>query len=315
MDRQEWGEGERSLVRDLVQGGHTPSGIATILSDRWGRDVTRDMVSSVMGRMGLTSRSATTSIPVVLPSATKAMHLEEGEGWAIYGDPHHPATDWVLFNRMCLEAERLGIPNLLCGGDFWNFRAFSKHVDALAGNPLRDDLVSGRYAHDIAGAQFRRRVYFSGNHDLWAPKAFGGKLDDATLQETFKAWLGIQPGQNADWSNYGYCFLTTKQGKLWRVSHPRNYSRRRGAVAGELAVKYRTNIIHFHIHRRGIVHVETPAGFRWGISLGCMADPTKLDYAQLVDSTAPEMEQGFLLLKNGVCYVYGYGDDDPIILS
>ena len=90
-----------------------------------------------------------------------------------------------------------------------------------------------------------------------------------------------------------------------RVTHPKNYSRIKATTAAKLAAKYAVHVLTFHEHQRGARWVESEQGDRWAVSVGCMADPRQFAYAQLEDSTAPPMQQGFALLQDGVLHLYG----------
>lgn len=284
------------------------------LSAQWGRDLTYLQISMKrreLDKAGRLAHAVPDAAPLPAydpaPVLTGAWTLPEGTGWAIYGDDHGAHVDFALFSLMCNEARRLGITHLLNGGDKWHADAFSKHARIIPPTPFAQEKRTQRRLRALAETTFETEYILSGNHDKWIPKKMDGSLSAEDLEETFLGWLGERPGGAVKWSVYGYCTIDSPRLGPVRVSHPKNYSRIKATTAAKLATKYATHVLTFHEHARGARLVETERGDRWAVSVGCMADPRQFAYAQLEDSTAPAMQQGFALLQDGVLHLYGEG--------
>lgn len=281
-----------------------------VLSSKWNAPISWDAARHKYRRLkekGLLDGGVPEVAPIPeaepAPLYTGAWELEEGDGWAIYGDDHGAHVDFALFGRMCDEARRLGITQLLNGGDKWHADSFSKHAKIMPPVPFSTEKKVQRRLRAVAEATFKAEYILSGNHDKWIPKQMDGRLDPSDLEETFLGWLGAN-GCDVHWSVYGYCTIKIPTLGIVRVTHPRNYSRISANVAGKLAEKYGTHVLTFHEHGFGAKLVHTTKGDKWGIAVGCMADPRGFSYAMLEDSTSPAMRQGFALLKDGVFHLF-----------
>ena len=246
------------------------------------------------------------------PVLTDAWELDEGEGWAIYGDDHGAHVDFDLIDMMCEEAEAMGIKRVLNGGDKWNGDAFSKHARVLPPTPFAQEKRTQRRLRARLERTFAEEYILSGNHDKWIPKKMDGSLSASDLEETFLHWYDAPRDGPVKWSVYGYATINSpKLGRI-RITHPRNYSRTKAVVASKIAAKNKCHVLTFHEHQRGARQVETEDGDKWAISVGCTANWQEFAYVMLEDSTSPEMQQGFVLLKNGVFHLFG---DDGYITS
>lgn len=316
-----WSEGERRKLAALVAAGNNREAVTAIVKTDWGIDTTFEAVKHVIVDTRKThphwfvadAATIEATLPSLPPRLTGAWNLDEGDGWAIYGDDHGACIDLTLFAAMASASKRLGVSNLLSGGDKWNADAFSRHSKTAPAMPFKVEREVQEYVSKLAQSVYGQEKILSGNHDNWIPRATDGKLDHESAKRMFLAWLGNP--QNTDWSEYAYCHINSPTLGLIRVSHPRNYSRSRAATAEKLAVKHGCHVITFHEHRRGFKQVETQAGMKLAVSCGCMASPDKFAYAQLEDCTTPPMEQGFVILKDGRLFLYDQSGENPFVLG
>ena len=95
---------------------------------------------------------------------------------------------------------------------------------------------------------------------------------------------------------YSWCILETSTGE-WRLTHQHNYSIVAQSVGVKLAHKFRQHVVTHHQHRISKGHDSS--GQSVVIDNGCLADPAKLDYTNIVDNTRPVMTQGFVIIRNG----------------
>lgn len=282
------------------------------LSHAWQRDLTFHQI--LLKRKDLEKRGlldnaipdTATPLPAYEPAPilTEAWTLDEGSGWAIYGDDHGYAVDFALMSMLCDEARRLGITRVFNGGDKWDGSIFSKHAKVTPATPFAQEKKTQRRLRSLLEATFEEERILSGNHDKWIPKKMDGSLTAEDLEETFLNWYDAPKDGTVKWSVYGYAHIdSAKLGRI-RISHPRSYSRTKASIAAKLAQKHGCHCLTFHEHQRGVRQVETEQGDKWAISVGCAADWRQFAYVMLEDSTNPPMQQGFALLKDGVFHLY-----------
>jgi len=274
---------------------HSWAGAARILGERHGSDITWAQVRYAAQHWGFSSSSVKDkdAAPPVVAQYSTFWRLS-GD-WALVGDLHCPCTDWGLAGQVGAEARKAGIRQLLICGDVFDMPALGKYAPVVPPNEALAEERAAKYALRMWERTFDTIRILTGNHDLRLFKALQGALGEAAVTAALLARMGAD--ERTEWSVYGYCIIESGTGD-WRISHPFNYSRNALTVARKLAAKHLQHVVTFHEH-------HTAVGFddsgRFVIAnVGCLADPEKLAYKQLVDrSSTPEMSQGFALLKGG----------------
>lgn len=218
--------------------------------------------------------------------------------WIIVGDVHVPFTDYDFAQLPAMIAKKhLKKPRkLLIAGDLFDMSTFSRYESVVQAPTWAQEREAARQLMREWHAVFDRVVVLMGNHDRRLQKWLGGAFDETDLG----ALIGIRPDRT-EYSNWGWCVIETEMGE-WRVTHPRNYSINQLTVGDALAQKFHQHIISHHEHH---VAIGWDRYKRYVVvNNGCLADPEKLAYAILDDSKSAGMQQGFVMLRNGVPYLF-----------
>lgn len=225
-----------------------------------------------------------------VPVFNTALHYE-GD-CIVVGDVHVPTTDWEFTARVAQVAENWLPPGnrVLCiVGDLINADAMSKYDHIVPPISIDDELKAARALIQHWLTVFDRIYYGMGNHEFRILKDGWGTLLFELLGD---ARLTVSK----------YTHMTVESGGIhWLLTHQRNYSRIKGRVADQLALKFQTNVITHHEHH---VAIQRDTYNHYTIvNNGTLADPEKLAYVQLVQSTSAEMCQGFTLLHSGTAHL------------
>jgi hypothetical protein len=214
--------------------------------------------------------------------------------WVIAGDLHCPHIDWDFAEVLIEQACRYKINNLLICGDVFDVPTLSQFPAVLPPAPPQEEEEIARAFFEEMRRTFSDIRILTGNHDWRIFKSLQGAITDTPIIAMLLARLAID--RRAQWSIYSYCLINTSQG-VWRVTHPRNYSRVILSIAQQLASKYGQNIITFHEHSTGIGLDRS--GQHVVATIGCMADPHRLPWGIYMDTTMPAMTQSFGILRDG----------------
>lgn len=294
MARLSWTPERLAQVRELWEAGHTYHEIREILSREWGMELTYGQIRNAMWLKGV--RRCARSPQARMPRYDQYWHLS-GD-WVLIGDLHCPYVDWELAERVVETARRFHIRQLLICGDIFDFQTLSSYPLAHPPPSAEQEESIAREIFEMYTSWFKMVRILTGNHDLRLFKALQGALGDEAVIAALMARLAIE--KRAEWSTYGYCLIETPTG-IWRVTHPKNYSRVLLATAQRLAWKHHQHVIVFHEHATA-VGLDNSGQYVIA-SVGCMADPVKLPWVQMTDTTAPVMTQAFAVLKEGKLWV------------
>ena len=268
------------------------------LSERWALPLTPTMVRQACQRYDITSSATLASVQARRFQQYTDCWTLAGD-WLICGDLQLPFVDVGLCEELTKTARRLHVRQLLIVGDVFDFERLGPYA-AVAPEP--DVIAEGRLARAVMDEWLRWfqdvRV-LTGNHDIRLAKALEGAVETEDICGMLASRLG--DSDRVHWSVYGYALIDSPSG-TWRATHPRNYSRLPLAVAGQLATRHRTHVITFHEHQTGIAFDRS--GQSIIVNCGCMADPTKLAYRMLSDSTHPEQTQSYAALVEGHVRLY-----------
>ena len=214
----------------------------------------------------------------------------------VVGDVHIPATDWLFLELAVKFAEkhmRKGSRTLCIVGDLLNFDAMSKypHIVAPVGAP--DELRAVNVILQYLFKTFDHIVYSMGNHDHRFHKFFSGAFGLIELRALMTASIDAGKLRMVNQTQQ-----IVKHGDIiWRLTHQQNYSKIKGRVADNLAMKHLSNVITHHEHH---VNISRDSYNRHTtINNGMIGDNEKMAYVQLVDSTSNVMCNGFAFVRNG----------------
>jgi predicted phosphodiesterase len=217
----------------------------------------------------------------------------------VVGDVHVPFTDYEYTHLVSkISVKHLESPRqLIIAGDFFNLDLFSDYARLVNGPGWREEKQAAiAVAQEWAGA-FDKIFLLTGNHDRRVSRRTEGEMDIMDLAE----FLSI-PITKLTPSIFGYCTLESN-GVSWRITHAREYSINRLTVAGELALKYQTNIVSWHEHHQAI------GWDRFGrycvVNGGSLCKQDSMAYAVIDDSKRPNFNTGFVMIKDGCPTLFG----------
>jgi hypothetical protein len=234
-----------------------------------------------------------------IPHIEMAQPWQLSGDWMIVGDVHAPFTDYG-FAGLVGEVARAHLPaprRLLIAGDFFNMDAFSSYAQVIQPPTWAQEREAAKALLLSWLETFDEIRVTLGNHDRRLQKFTAGAFETDDILS-----LIYSNPDRVRMSVYGWCEVRSG-GYRWRVTHPRNYSVNRLAVANDLAMKYRANLISFHEHHLGIT--VSRYGGHVIVNGGCLIDPKKVPYAVLDDSKSPDWVQGFVMLRDGVPTLFG----------
>jgi len=208
-------------------------------------------------------------------------------------------------------AEKHSIPDLIVIGDFWDCDNYSRYTQYHINKTFQQEIkfVTKRL-QEIVG--FFKKAYFCvGNHEARFLAANADEWRRGHLRyQQMMFMTGITEGYEV--TDNRWMILNDK----WRLTHPKNYSRKKLKVAANLANKYLMNIINTHGHytagtpighpiMKPDYHIskdpdtrETLGVFRIA-DIGGLLDPEKMEYLTLIDSTYPRLNPGFAIYDHG----------------
>jgi predicted phosphodiesterase len=217
----------------------------------------------------------------------------------IVGDIHCPYTDWEYASLVTRIAEKHLQPprQLIIAGDFFNLDIFSDYAKLVAGPNWHDEKTAAVALMQEWAAIFDRIFLLSGNHDRRVSRRTDGEMDITDLADFLSVSAEILTP-----SILGYAALESG-GISWRVTHAKEYSINRLTVAGELALKFQTNIVSFHEHHQAI------GWDRFGryviVNGGSLVRQNDMAYCSLDDTKRPVWNTGFVMIRDGCPTLFG----------
>lgn len=279
--------------------------MADALSRAIGRNVTTYHTTQMRQRMGLAKTR--TGQPRIFeeseyrryddPPVLKAANL------LIMADIEAPLHDAEWCSDVVALAKHWGIKQVLSAGDLLHFKALSSFFKRFLTEEEQIAEVTDEIdaAGDLVGvllSTFDEVHCVLGNHENRLTRSLGVNVRTRILQSL----LGYKDEERL--KIYPYYFAEVRTGMplngmddKWRVSHPKNTSIIPARVAARIADKEQAHYVAGHGHDWG--QVTSTAGY-YAAACGVCVDPMRLDYAATRDSTRPKMQQGALILRNGL---------------
>ena len=213
----------------------------------------------------------------------------------IVGDVHVPTTDPDLIERVLAVGKKTGIEHLIIAGDLVNFDSLSQFDHIVPPTSFDTEIATAKAVLEY-WAQHYSITLMMGNHEERLLKRYSEIIRFADLYRILTDTPKIDK-ERFTFSPYRHLELTANSG-LFRVTHPRNYSRIAGRIADQLSAKYHCNIISAHEHHLSLA-MSTDNRYVC-CNLGGLYDYTNMAYVMLADSTSATMSAGFVVMQNGV---------------
>lgn len=216
----------------------------------------------------------------------------------VAGDFHAPLYSLTWLQRLAkVGLKELTPPRkLTIGGDLFDLSNFSLYRHAIPPPTWAAERDSLRYGLDALLTVFDEIDIIMGNHDRRIQLMTAGAFEEKDILAM------ITTNKKVRMSPLGYCYAKNG-GHDWLICHSKNYSINRLIVTGEIAQKYQMNTIGFHEHHLAI------GWDRYAryciVNGGCIVDYNKLAYVSLDLSKAPVMQNGFVLLREGIPTLFG----------
>ena len=213
----------------------------------------------------------------------------------VVGDIHIPTTFWELADMVSIVADKhLGEhKTLIIAGDFINADALSHYPFTVAPPTLSQELLIARELLQIWSETFDRIIMFMGNHEMRVFKNMYGSIGGADIRALFVG----EVGEKFELYNIGQVIVNSGD-ERWRITHQNSYSKIKGRTANILAQKHQSNIISHHEHHVAIMRDDYD--YYTIVNNGGLHDHEKMAYVSQFDSNRPIMNNGFVMLRDGV---------------
>ncbi len=170
--------------------------------------------------------------------------LELTGDWVIVGDVHVPTTNLDMARRVLIVAQHHGLRRLIIAGDLLNNDVFSVHPRTSEPVPWRREMAAARELLRAWLGWFDQVIWLAGNHERRLIRAVYGAFEMEEL------WMLIIHDKRVTVSRYSWCTIQTPQG-IWRITHPRAYSRIPLRTAATIAMREGQHVWTFHEHHLG----------------------------------------------------------------
>ena len=280
-----WTPAEDAFVRHLVQEGKDSAEIAALCREA-GIARTQKSIQRRRERCGWHARVAESPVKLDAPPTLK------GDALLLF-DVHSPCHDAAWVNRCVDLALSWGVRKLGIGGDLVDWTAFSVFAKSDAYD-VNAEIDATEQILRALGRTFSEVVYCAGNHEVRLSRRTDWLLPVDTAVRLF-----IRDGRTT--FTRSHWFTLESGGERFMVAHPKNASVSQTMVPAKLAAKYQTHVVAGHGHLWG--QGRDVSGRYWAIDAGICADPARLEYYQMEPTTRPAMQQGAVIIKDGVPYL------------
>lgn len=297
MPGQTWTPAEEALLQTLVQQGKQPFEIYTLFREKGIRRTQKAVVRKIAESRARDPQLWRPPIPrSEMPRFNEPMVVTGNA--LIWADVHAPCHDAGWMDRTANLAIKWGVDNLIIAGDFADFNSFSV-FGREAGIDANQELKTLSSLMDALSKTFCV-WYFAGNHDVRPIKAL--KNNDAGLDLSWIIRMFTPKDGELHVSNYFWCELVSAD-EEYQLDHPKNTSIHATIVPKKLAEKYGKHIVGAHGHTWGMT--RDVSGRYWAIDSGVCADPLRMGYIQQRHSTRPEVQQGAVVVMDGIPILLG----------
>jgi len=213
----------------------------------------------------------------------------------VCNDVHIPFYKAPLMDKMVGISEKFGSKELVVVGDLLDMTAISRFDTTKKQQTLSEEFEIARRVLEVLFEQFDTIYWSMGNHDVRFVKLAEGNFSETDLG---KLIFNSLDSKKLKVSPYRYVEIN----KLWRLTHPSNYSRIPPQVERSLATKFHKNVIGTHGHLFGMG--TDISGKYVAAQVGGLVDPERVWYLKEKDTTHPNWVSGFWVIRNDILYPF-----------
>lgn len=282
-----WSAAELALVRTWTEEGRDSAQIEAAFIE-CGIDRTQKAIQRIRARNSWYMKIPASPVSIEQPP------VMEGDALLLF-DIHSPCHDKDWMDRVISLALKWGIRQVGIGGDLVDFGIFSI-FEQTGAYDVQTEIVTTENILKALESCFDTIIYSAGNHEARLSRKTGWLLP---LEDAVR--LFVRSGKTTFTRSYWWTLISG--GEEYRIEHPANTSTTQMMIPSKLAAKYQRHVIAGHGHLWG--QGRDISGNFWGIDSGICADPERLDYYVMRHNTRPAMQQGAVIVKDGI----------PILLS
>lgn len=224
----------------------------------------------------------------------------EADELMIAGDIHVPSTHYPLLTSMVALAEKHMKPprRLLICGDLSNGDQDTHHAPLAPTISRQNEL---RQLERLMGwllVTFDHIYLTPGNH--LRHRLMNALKADIGADQVVRLFVPPEDLRRVTFSWYDEVRVASG-GEPYVVLHPYQYRQNKLSIANDMAQKYHSNTICFHQHHtaKGMDKYERYVT----VDCGGLHEPDMMAYVNLVPSTLPRMNNGFVFLRSGTAHL------------
>lgn len=212
----------------------------------------------------------------------------------ILSDVHCPIHSAKWLYQAVRVGLALGCTEVLINGDFIDATPISQHRGTFWNrrNILEDDLASAEAVLKLLCENFKAVHLLTGNHDARLIRAFGGEVSPSRLYKLLGAFDNFK--------TTGRFYVDVN--RSWKIIHPRQYSKIRGKLAQDLAVRWQMNVALGHEHHSA--RAVSACGKFQCVAIGTLVDLDMQDYCTYEASTHVAPVNGFAVLRGDTMLLF-----------
>jgi hypothetical protein len=212
--------------------------------------------------------------------------------WLYCSDIHAPLHSELWIERLVRVARELDVPDLVIGGDAFDFAELSGHGDDIEMPDINQALeIAGQVLWYIKAA-FQRVHILPGNHCRRLARRLNKNLAFRNLVKMAVGDLtGIETTEN------DYLLIDTPYSDIgWAVGHPRFFAAYPTKGLDAVALQRQRHVIGAHSHTLGMSKI----GRYWCVSPGMMMRPELTPYLVRSDGLSKHADQshGFVFVES-----------------
>lgn len=218
----------------------------------------------------------------------------------IAGDIHVPSTNYPLLSSMVALAEKHMKPprRLLICGDLSNGDQDTSHAPLAPTISRQSELRQLERLMDWLLLTFDHIYLTPGNH--LRHRLMNALKADIGADQVVRLFVPPEHLRRVTFSWYDEVHVTSA-GERYVVLHQYQYRQVKLSIANDMAQKYQSNTIVFHQHHTAIGRDKYE---RYTIvDCGGLHDQRMMAYVNLVPSTLPRMNNGFVFLRGGTAHL------------
>ena len=252
-------------------------------------------------------------VPNLLPDEL----VVEYQDCMILGDCHAPYISKRAFVDAMSQAKTRGLKVCVLNGDFIDADWASNWQTSYVGRNVPETERARRVIYEYLRAIYNTFdiVYVVlGNHDYRIINKLEGSVPFKSIMQMYLVpsndWRDKQTGKKLPdlmekftITERYYMIMRGSPTGDWRYTHQKGYSKIPGRVAGNLADKYRMNIVSGHSHHLSCV-VSSAVNPYLAVEGGSMFDTKLVEYKCMRDSAYPATTVGWVTIENGMAMPY-----------